>query len=283
MYPARYGAVKRAAALASGGGQRPARRPAATPAGERELVPLGELLQRRPPSCARGPRRRRRAARRSRSVGLSARRRILAAISSALGSQSSPLRPSSIRSAGPPARTATTGYAAGLRLDDDLAVGVGARGEGEDVGVGVGAGEVVPVQPAEEVGGVAEPLAQVAPARARRRRATSREPVVAGVRDQERVGEQVDPLLAGLPAGVENADPTVGAGRAAAPQVGAEARGVDPAHPAGDPGGRHAQASRAKRRRTCSARGRSRNPGRRGSSPCSSWPPAISLPLRIRA
>ena len=51
-------------------------------------------------------------------------------------------------------------------LDHDLAVGVGARAEEEDVGAGVGARQLLALEPAEEGGALAEPLAQLALLRA---------------------------------------------------------------------------------------------------------------------
>ena len=116
--------------------------------------------------------------------------------------------------------------------------------EEEDVGAGVGAGQLLAPEPAEEGRVLAEPRPQLALLRA----AAGQQQVQARVgaaRAQEALGQQVDPLLAGQPAGVEDLDlarvgVAVGLDRV-------EAVDVDAALPAPDPG-------RARRRAPTSER-----------------------------
>ena len=123
--------------------------------------------------------------------------------------------------------------AAGAGLDHDLAVGVGARAEEEDVGAGVGAGQLLALEPAEEGGALAEPRAQLLllGAAAGEQQVQAR---VDGVGAQEALGEQVDALLAGQPARVEDLE-LAGEGLAVG-LPGVEAGDVDAALPAADPG-----------------------------------------------
>jgi hypothetical protein len=95
--------------------------------------------------------------------------------------------------------------AAGAGLEHDLAIGVGGRAEKEDVGAGIGARQILALEPAEERRPLAEPCPQL---RFLRPTAGKQQvqPRIRPMRQQEALGEQVDPLLAGEAAGVEDLD-----------------------------------------------------------------------------
>ena len=93
--------------------------------------------------------------------------------------------------------------AAGARLEHDLAVGVGVRAEEEDVGAGVGAGQVLALEPAEEGRVLAEAGAQLALLGTAAGQQQV-QPWIGLAGTQEALGEQVDALLAGEAAGVED-------------------------------------------------------------------------------
>ena len=94
---------------------------------------------------------------------------------------------------------------AGLRLEQDLPEGVGAAGEEEEVGARVGARQRVALQPAQEARVLAEALAQrvLLGAAAGQAEVQARVALAGG---EEGVGQQVGPLLARQPPGVEDAE-----------------------------------------------------------------------------
>ncbi len=111
-------------------------------------------------------------------------------------------------------------------------------GEQEHVSVGVGARERVAVEPAEQLRGAAEARPQRVLLRAAAGELQPQARVaLAGA--QERVGEQVDPLLPREAAGVQHDQLAVAL--LARAQLGREAREVHATVPAADPLGRHAQ------------------------------------------
>jgi hypothetical protein len=97
------------------------------------------------------------------------------------------------------------GQATGAGLEDRLTVGVGGTGEEEDIGAGVGAGQLLAAEPTEEgrvpaKAGTELTLLGAAPGQ------QQVEARIGIARPQEALGQQVDPLLAGHPAGVEDLD-----------------------------------------------------------------------------
>ena len=152
---------------------------------------------------------------------------------SARGAHSSPLRPSAISSAGPPAADRDHRQARRLGLEHDLAERVGRRAEQEDVRRGVGRGQLVAVEPAEERRRPPEPPTQpllLGPAAGEHQV----QPAVTRTRCEEGVGEQVGALLARQPAGVEDVDAIGSEAVGFAPRR-REALRVDAAVPARDP------------------------------------------------
>ena len=142
-------------------------------------------------------------------------------------------------------------------LDDHLAVGVGARAEEEEVGAGIGARQLLALEPAEEGRALAELRAQLLLLGAAAGEQQV-QPRVDGVGAEEALGEQVDPLLAGQPAGVEDLELARGR-RRGRPCRGRSWRRRRPA-PSGRSGPGRRRARSASGRRRGSARGRPRAP-----------------------
>src|ERR1700749_826017 len=97
------------------------------------------------------------------------------------------------------------GQAAGGGLEDHLSISVSAAAEEEDVGAGVGARQVLAGEPAEEGRLLPQSLAQLpflGPAAGEQQMQQR----VGGVGAEEALGQQVNSLLAGEAAGVEDLD-----------------------------------------------------------------------------